>query len=95
MKKYTLGLLAVALAVFASAFTVEPKKDTNLSDLYWFDPGNTIQSISSVDVATQTDEEMNVCPGSGRLCKEGYTSVTDLGNGNYQANGSKVSIFKH
>jgi hypothetical protein len=47
-----------------------------------------------VDVATQTDEETNVCPGSGRPCKDGYTSVTDLGNGNYQAGGTKTSISK-
>jgi hypothetical protein len=94
MKKYTLGLLAVVLAVFASAFSVKSSPQTNQSDLYWFDHGNTVQSISSVDVATQTDEETNVCPGSGRPCKDGYTSVTDLGNGNYQAGGTKTSISK-
>lgn len=94
MKKYSFGLLAVILAIFASAFTMQPTEKTTASDMYWFDPGETVQSISTVDVATLQDEESNVCFGTGNPCKDGYTSVTDLGNGFYQANGTRTPILK-
>jgi hypothetical protein len=90
MKKYSLGLLAVILAVAASAFTVPSHKTTALQDLFWFNPGATVQPQSTVDVATLSDEETNVCPGDGIPCKDGYESVTDLGDGRYQANGTPL-----
>lgn len=95
MKKLNLGLLAVVLAVAASAFTVPASKETTQQELYWFDPGSTTQSKTTVDFATESDEETFVCPGNLDPCKDGYGSVTDLGNGNYQANGPRITQIKH
>ena len=90
-----LGIFAITLAVFGSAFSVKNTIENGgkLTSLYWFTPGVTTQSQSTVDVATTADEESNVCPGSGVACKDGYTSVQTSGS-NYVAQGTATTINK-
>ncbi|HEV7333130.1 MAG TPA: hypothetical protein VGN63_18995 [Flavisolibacter sp.] len=73
MKKFFPGMLAVVLALAASAFTA-PSQDsstTNDPQLHWFD------SRTGAYLGFRTAiEQDNLCPGSGSDCADGFTAKT-------------------
>jgi hypothetical protein len=73
MKKFrfSLPLLAIMLAVGASAFTVEPSTTKSMDPLYhWFSPDLTTY-LGQRSVA---DQEV-VCPGTGNICARGFDQI--------------------
>lgn len=99
MKKYTLPLASVALALALACITQVGNSKNLLSGYYWFEPGYTIQPKSEVDVTSTIPQEKSRtgCTGtSGTSCKDGYpaTQVVDDGNGNYMASGTKTVIYQ-
>lgn len=73
MKKFRIGLpaLALAVAVAASAFTptgVTPKTTDPM--FHWFSPSNTY-----LGQRTEAAQEA-LCPGSGITCARGYDDKT-------------------
>ncbi len=72
MKKYLLGLMAIAFAVVSSAFTLSKKPDTTGFDplLHFFNGANYMgqRTLSAQEV---------LCPGTGILCVKGYEEIDE------------------
>ena len=81
MKKYSLGIIAVALVIGISAFStlkkVQPKP---LTTYYWFQVNsmqgddNSLDNSQVVYLEAGTTISQGPCAGSGHNCRVGFTS---------------------
>lgn len=89
MKKYLSGLLAVILAVSASAFTkIETNKKTSY---YWFPLNATTgapQSVSSLVFQAGDPQNCDLSKPLNPYCEGAYTSFS--GSGPYTAAGTNI-----
>ena len=71
MRMSVIAILAVMLALFASAFTAQVER-TDATPLHWFD------SVTGayVDYEEAAVMETNICPGIGENCVDGFESIT-------------------
>jgi hypothetical protein len=69
--RFSLPLLAIVLAIGASAFTVEPSTTKSTDTLYhWFSPDlSTYLGQRSI-----ADQEV-MCPGTGNVCARGFDQI--------------------
>ena len=93
MKKYFLGIIAVALAIGFSAFTAEKKRPSTKQTTYWFTvtASRTISSGSSFvnsELSYAGTSDPGGCSGAGKFCNVSFdaTQVTDHGGGNVTIN---------
>jgi len=90
MKKYLLGIIAVVVAIGATAFTKEIKKEKTtpaVTDLYWYTvtynedfPNGAVMSSSDIRFSgvpqTQTYANANDgCSGTAIHCLRGFSST--------------------
>jgi hypothetical protein len=84
MKKNILGILAVIIAVSASAFTtVKHHSDKKLAALYWYrvtydaaHPGGMVGASSDFYVQSEKNQVNPPCPnGVAKDCLRGFTSA--------------------
>ncbi|CAN5415693.1 hypothetical protein BH10BAC2_BH10BAC2_18060 [soil metagenome] len=86
MKKLSLGLLAVVLAVGAAAFTV-PDKDV-FTNYYWFQTQGDGTVINATSVPPFQAGDPNGCSLNGNGCSKAYDSYTMVGPSNYAPSGT-------
>jgi hypothetical protein len=73
MKKYFAGILAVVLALSATAFTTDHSKGNAL--LYWYhtmDNGTVI--VSGAPLASTSADPFNCGGGPTKVCSKGFSS---------------------
>jgi len=89
MKRYLSGILAIILAVSASAFTnIKSSKNT---DYYWFPLDPSTGAPQSVSQLLHQPNDPQGCSSTlitHPYCEGGYNSFS--GTGPYTANGSRV-----
>ena len=81
MKKYFLGIFAVALVIGISAFsTVKKVQPKPLTTYYWFQVNsmqgddNTLDNSQVVFLEAGTSIPQGSCSGSGHNCRVGFTA---------------------
>lgn len=85
MKKKFMAIVAVIIAISASAFTVIKKTS---SDLVWFEVnGNSGSALNGVSGGVQGDEPPINCPNGSKFCSTALSisdgEVIDNGDGTY------------
>lgn len=87
MKKYYSGIIALAFAFAASAFSTSSSETKGIKDTqyHWFDS----QTGDYLGLRTITAQDA-LCPGSGAACADAYTGKT-AGN---QPSGSFVTTVQ-
>lgn len=98
MKKYSLGLLTVLLAVSLAAFTNIKAPEKKLTDLYWFNvPGNiangsnlTNAQVSYLNAHQPGDPNPGACSSGTKYCHVGFRDDQVTGSGsNIMVSGSQ------
>ena len=79
MKRKLIGLLAIAVAISASAFTSAKPVSTNTS-YYWFSitdgiaNGHKVPAADATFIQVSTTAPNEGCPGGSNQCVSGFTS---------------------
>ena len=82
MKKYLIGMIAIVLAIWFSAFTtIKAKPVKTLTDYYWFNVttgngnDNTLNSSQTSYISYGSSVPVGTCSGSPTYnCKVGFSS---------------------
>lgn len=90
MKKYMLGIIAIALAVGFSAYTLPAKKKRTQS-IFYFHASNseTLSNCSAVTLEFPTSQPTMSpasCSGASRVCWLGYSNFVKIGDTYYPSN---------
>src|SRR5258707_14012679 len=72
MKKYLIGLLAIAIALSSAAFT-RPTKPKAFTDYYWYNLDPSTGAITSGGTNTTSPTPTGTCNGSTHYCQVGLT----------------------
>lgn len=87
MKKLSLGLLAVVLAIGAAAFTA-PKNDA-FTNYYWFQTQSDGTVINATSVPPLQATDAFGCSVNGIGCSKAFDSYQMLGPNNYGPAGTQ------
>lgn len=94
MKKYLLGVLAVALAIGFSSFSTFMSKP-KATDLYWFQIKNQHSPGTVVPIADATFLQQSTVPPSGSGCSGTQTYDCVAGFGASQVNTSTHQLINN
>lgn len=103
MKRYSLGLFSILLAISLAAFTNDKLPNNKHDSYYWFNVPSSINNdqkltngqVSYLNAFQATDPNPAPCTGSTKYCHVGFTSgqVTVIGS-SVTVNGSQTpAIF--
>lgn len=99
MKRYSLGLLSILLAISLAAFTNVKVPDNKHVDLYWFNvpgsinnTGSLINSqVSYLNAHQPSDPNPGACSGSSKYCHVGFNaSQVTVSGSSVTVNGSQT-----
>jgi len=73
MKKYLMGIIAIAFAIAGSAFTAPANLNHQTNDplLHWFAPNGSYLGQRTVSA------QEGICNGNEKVCASGYSEITE------------------
>lgn len=99
MKRYSLGLFSIMLAISLAAFTTVKAPNSKHVDLYWFNvPGSinnngalTNSQVSYLNAHQPFDPNPGACAGGAKYCHAGFTaSQVTISGSSVTLNGSQT-----